>query len=347
MFNCGIQMIPDRTRFNQSDPPELMPTYLPTHLSPEQQAKLDGLKFQTMKSDYEYFRDHPEIHEIVGFILERMFLDKPLQIKAYLSDLFRQPDIKQRLSEYRNNKQCHKDRRFNVEKVKDLGYKIVPSDGPRTQPCATLHEDQMLCDDRIISPHVMRHMKQLYDNREAMLPSYDAGLLSSCPQYDENGNVLDSTLTGAPQECAMYGGDYIFLRNTRCGRRIAQYIGDTDEIPARPWPHDTFHLTPALSVNIEEEAGEVEEKDAMEEIRDIEDIKSKGTEESIVLSNVSSTELRHYFQSEHKTQARVESSVIPSVQDVLESDQGNVMKRWDSQSAFVAKLMNTKRKNFG
>lgn len=154
-------------------------------------------------------------------------------------------------------------------------------------------------------------------------------------------------LLGAPQECAMYGGDYIFLRNTRCGRRIAQYIGDTDEIPARPWPHDTFHLTPVLSVNIEEEAGEVEETDAMEEIRDIEDIKSKGTEESIVLSNVSSTELRHYFQSEHKTQARVESQVIPSVQDVLESDQGNVMTRWDSQSAFVAKLMNTKRKNFG
>lgn len=70
MFRPGVQPLPERLRFSQADPADLMSAYIPSHLSPEQQEQLDAFKFQTMRSDNEYFRDHPEIGDIVGYIFE-------------------------------------------------------------------------------------------------------------------------------------------------------------------------------------------------------------------------------------------------------------------------------------
>ncbi|KAL1464786.1 hypothetical protein WDU94_004404 [Cyamophila willieti] len=295
-FDCGIQMIPDGRVFNQQDPPEMMPNHCPSNLSPEQQARLDAFKFETIRSDYQYLRDHPEIHDILGYILQSAFLDQPVQIKKYLVNLFQQPDIKQKLQNFRHNKtSCYGPKKIDVEIVRDLGYQVV--EGLIAEPCGTPRNDRTICDDRALSPHVMKRLRDRYDQRGMMLPD-DGGVLATCPDYTDRTKTIHSKLTGVPYDSTPYGGDYIFLRNTRCGRAITSLIGDTNEIPTRSWPSEHPYMTPALSYDhlAEEALRELSGEKGSEEGAVEEEMGEQETQQDRI-SVPSGLELRDYYRT--------------------------------------------------
>lgn len=108
-------------------------------------------------------------------------------------------------------------------------------------------------------------------------------------------------LPGAPQDLPLYGGDYIFLRNTRCGRQIAQYIGDTREIPTRPWDEPTYMESTTNYDHWDEgRVGRISQREAEEgkTARENSDTGSKGIP---IMSRASSFMLRKFFEGDHET----------------------------------------------
>lgn len=339
MLKRDTKLPPWRLRFSQCDPAEMMPGYEPSSVSPAQQEQLDVFKFQTIKSDYAFLRDNPVLGEVVGFIFERVLFDRPINIKRHLFEIFQQPDIEEKIMEYGNNRKCQHNCPPNIEDVMDFGYQIleVPSintsgiapEGPVANPHE--HLNLRICDDRMLSPepHVMKHMKALYENRDSTLKSYDTNMDVACNKYmrDEHQDV---SFIGAPQEVPMYGGDYIFLRNKRCGRSIAQYIGDIDEIPAKPWPYQPASRLESVPsfVNEEEMEGDITDTAERNSLSDGE-MENQQKTPSIMRSQESCSELRKYFETDKKCREYEldQSSALEKIDDQHShnSDQAEIL----------------------
>lgn len=78
----------------------------------------------------------------------------------------------------------------------DLGYQIVEEDS--IDPCGTPYVDQRICDDRMLSQRrdIMKRMRELYEKRAEMIPSYNTNFKLACDETMIDGRMIDGGLVG-------------------------------------------------------------------------------------------------------------------------------------------------------